>query len=310
MMHKQKSTLYIIRHTFVQVVWRLISLIDDKWAAKTHLPTGVTREVDIPYTEGEMEEQCLDIYFPEKMGERLPMILYIHGGGFISGDKKHTQQYAMTLAKEGYLVFNVNYRLAPKYKNPSQILDIFTALSWIKKHCEEYDGDPDRLFIAGDSAGAYLSALTALLCTDEKMKERFGIKPSFEGEALRGVILLSGLYDLETGTTRSFPSIKSDIEMFLGVGDIVEYKNIEHLSVLKNITENFPPVFLSSGEVDGLYPETIALIQVLKKKKIPRRALLFDKGEKEGFHGYQKHLRLRTARLCMKAVKEFLRAYR
>jgi acetyl esterase/lipase len=121
------------------------------------------------------------------------------------------------------------------------------------------------------------------------------------------VLLFSGLYDLETVLTRKFVAIRSDIEMFLGTMNIEEYQHVEAYSVLKNMTEAYPPTFISSGEVDGLHPESVELIKVLEKNQIYHDALLYDKKEKKAFHSYHMWLDLYTAQQCMERVGIFLK---
>lgn len=296
------------RHYMVRLLWKVIDKLADIQAAKAELPDGIEVKLDIPYVNMPNEKQHLDVYYPENANNQYPIVIYIHGGGFVSGDKSHTKQYCMTLAKEGYTVFSLNYRLAPQFTNPVQIADIMMAISWIEKNCAEYCGDGENIVIAGDSAGAYLAGLTASICTNLDLQAKLSFVSPITAKKLKGVVLFSGLFDLESGSARRFPGIKSDIEMLLGTNKIKDHQNIESYSVIKNIRGNFPPVFISSGEVDGLHPETIGLIDSLEKQRIHYKALLFDRTEKKAFHSYQQHLHLHTSKECMERVKEFLRS--
>lgn len=296
-----------IRHTLVRLIWRAVNAKDDKMSSKAALPGGVTKISDIPYVDDGPKGHLLDVYYPENNSGLLPVVLYIHGGGFIGGDKLHTRQYCVTLAKEGYVVFNINYRLAPDYKHPAQITDVLSAMSWVNEHCASYHGDRARVVLAGDSAGAYLAAVSACICTNGSMAGALGFKPAFSRQEIKGVLLFSGLYDLETTATRKYAGIKSDIELLLGTSSIKSYENLALYSVTKNITDKFPPAVVSSGEVDGLHPESVELVKVLTENNIYCKALLFDKTQKHAFHVYQKHLHLPTAKQCMESVTDFLK---
>jgi acetyl esterase/lipase len=234
------------------------------------------------------------------------VVIFIHGGGFVSGDKKQTKQYCMTLAKEGYVVFNINYRLAPHSRNFEQINDVLSAMKWVKENSNIYQGDDSKVIFAGDSAGAYLAGLAAIISTNEELAAKLNLKPVFSGKEIRGILLFSGLYDLETGSRTGFPSIKSDIEIFLGTDDIRGYKYLREFSVTGNITSKFPKTFISSGAIDWLHSESVELISTLDRNKVYHSELLFEKSKKKAMHNYQLRLDLDISKQCMKRALEFL----
>jgi acetyl esterase/lipase len=106
------------------------------------------------------EAHKLDLYLPERRGP-FPVVLIIHGGAFMFGDKSHDISTAGTdqLLARGYAVANVNYRLSGEAKAPAQVHDVKTAVRWLRTHAGEYDLDPDRIGAWGSSAGANLAAL-------------------------------------------------------------------------------------------------------------------------------------------------------
>lgn len=139
---------------------------------------------DIPY--GPHQRHRLDIYTPQNSSNTLlPVIVFIHGGGFLKGDKGddkhwHNSNVGRMVAREGYLGVVINYRLAPESTWPSGGEDIASTIEWLKINIKEYGGDPDKLFLLGTSAGAvHISTYIQLL--------------SKTGD-IRAAILLSGLY--------------------------------------------------------------------------------------------------------------------
>ncbi|MEY4565105.1 MAG: Carboxylesterase NlhH [Planctomycetota bacterium] len=90
---------------------------------------------------------------------RKPVVIMIHGGGWAAGDKWHMADHARQLAREGFVAFSVNYRLAPQWKFPAQVEDCREALKWVQQNADKYQMDPDRLALYGYSAGAHLAAL-------------------------------------------------------------------------------------------------------------------------------------------------------
>jgi arylformamidase len=117
----------------------------------------------IPYAEPETERQMLDVYAPTK-GKNLPVVVWIHGGGWQSGDKANVQKKPQAFVDKGFVFVSVNYRLLPDVTIKQMAGDVAKAIRWTHDHAKDYGGDPNTLFIMGHSAGAQLAAL---VCTDE-----------------------------------------------------------------------------------------------------------------------------------------------
>ncbi len=107
----------------------------------------------------------LDVYYPEgtKADAKLPVIIDIHGGGWMYGDKDLNKYYCLELANRGYVVFNMSYRLAPDVTVNEQLQDCAEALKWINENMESYPCDRSRILLTGDSAGGQLCAYSAAL---------------------------------------------------------------------------------------------------------------------------------------------------
>lgn len=302
-------TVGILRHETVKVVWAAIDQYNDKRFGGSMKPKGVDVKADVSYVAGDNGSDSnnagnahrLDIYRPESTGNlgvgdaassksKLPAIVYFHGGGFVAGDKRQTQQYCMTLAKDGYCVFNANYRLAPQFTNEEQVEDVICALKWVSDNCATYGADKDRIVIAGDSAGAYLSGMAACICTNEELAKKLNIETPVSNDQIKGVVLFCGLYDLATTSKLRFPGINSNLEMALGVDSIDNYEKLNDYSVANNITSKFPPTFISAGEADFLYPETASLAGKLKEKGVVCKTLLFGGSVRDAYHDYQLNL--------------------
>lgn len=128
----------------------------------------VARVTDTHYP-GPAGAQPLRIYVPATEGQGpLPVVLYFHGGGFIAGSIDVVAEANRTLANElGAIVVGAGYRLAPEHKFPAATDDTFAALKWVAGNIAEYGGDPARLVVMGDSAGANLAAVAAQRARDE-----------------------------------------------------------------------------------------------------------------------------------------------
>jgi acetyl esterase/lipase len=144
---------------------------------------------NVPYADPAEERQVLDIYAPDG-AQDLPVVFWIHGGGWQAGDKTDVQLKPHFFAKRGFVFVSTNYRLLPQVEMDVLIGDVARSLGWVHKHIAEYGGDPRRIFVMGHSAGAQLAAL---LCVDERYLQAEGV--SFG--VLKGCVPVDGdTYDL------------------------------------------------------------------------------------------------------------------
>lgn len=146
---------------------------------------------DIPYVKEGHKRQVLDIYTPdEPTGKGLPVMFWIHGGGWVVGDKSDVALKPKVLTERGFVFVSTNYRLLPEVTMEELIGDVARSLGWVHKHIAEYGGDPKRIFVGGHSAGAQLAAL---ICIDDRYLKKEGV--SFD--SLKGCVPVDGdTYDI------------------------------------------------------------------------------------------------------------------
>jgi len=154
---------------------------------------------DIPYAEPVQERQVLDVYSPSG-AKNLPVVFWIHGGGWQTGDKSSVQLKPQVFVEKGFVFVATNYRLLPNVEMGTINRDVATSLGWVYKHIAEYGGDPKRIFVMGHSAGAQLAAL---ICTDDRYLKAEGVPFN----VLKGCVPVDGdTYDvpaiIETAETR------------------------------------------------------------------------------------------------------------
>jgi acetyl esterase/lipase len=154
---------------------------------------------DIPYAEPANERQTLDVYAPEH-ANNLPVIFWIHGGGWQGGDKANVQAKPKAFVDKGYVFVSTNYRLLPDVDMETIVRDVAKSVHWVADHIAEFGGDPKRILVAGHSAGAQLAAL---ICTDESYLKAEGLSLAI----IKGCIPVDGdTYDvplmIETGAAR------------------------------------------------------------------------------------------------------------
>jgi arylformamidase len=126
---------------------------------------------NIPYVNPGHERQVLDVYWP-KEAKNLPVVFWIHGGGWQTGDKSDVQIKPKVFTEKGYLFVSTNYRLMPSVDMTTLVQDVAKSMHWVHDHIAEFGGDPKRILVMGHSAGAQLAAL---ICTDERYLKAEGL---------------------------------------------------------------------------------------------------------------------------------------
>ena len=126
---------------------------------------------NIPYAVPANERQMLDVYAPES-AKNLPVVFWIHGGGWVVGDKTSVQAKPKAFVDKGYVFVSTNYRFLPNVDMETIVRDIAKSIHWVHDHIAEYGGDPKRLLVMGHSAGAQLAAL---ICTDDRYLKAEGL---------------------------------------------------------------------------------------------------------------------------------------
>jgi acetyl esterase/lipase len=155
-------------------------------------PDAVRVVKDIDYVEAQKYENgkdLLDLYLPEGAKD-VPVVVFFHGGGLRQGDKNECEHVGRALAAKGIGAAVVNYRLSPGVAHPAHAEDGARSIAWVNKHVKEYGGNPERIYLAGHSAGAYLASL---LSTDARYLKAQGLSP----KSLAGVIPISGFFWVE-----------------------------------------------------------------------------------------------------------------
>jgi arylformamidase len=163
--------------------------------------TGQAQEIkrSIPYATPAHERQVLDVYSPSQAKD-LPVVFWIHGGGWQAGDKSDVQLKPQAFMDKGFVFVSTNYRLLPDFDMGTIVRDIAKSIRWVHDHIAEYGGDQERLFIMGHSAGAQLAAL---VCIDDRYLKAEGLSLAI----IKGCVPVDGdTYDvpaiIETAETR------------------------------------------------------------------------------------------------------------
>ena len=278
------SASQILREKFKQA--------DDIRDAGLTTPEGIERWDDIVYGTDRVW-QSLDVYRPRSMaGQKLPVIVSVHGGGWVYGDKQRYQYYCMDLSQRGFAVVNFSYRLAPENKFPASMEDVNAVFRWTLDHAEEYGFDARRIYAVGDSAGAHQLALYCCICADPTYAAKYPFcTPA--GFLPAAVALNCGAYGMSGPSAEARSPLMAE---YLPGGGTEE--ELALIDVLRHIPEGFPPVFIMTAMGDFLKDQARELAAVLAEKQTPFMYRLYGSKAEPLGHVFHCDIRSRAAKLC------------
>ncbi len=235
-------------------------------------PAGVRERCNLsygPYGKANL----LDVYWPEG-ADLCPVIVNVHGGGYVYGNKEVYKRYCMDLARRGFTVVNINYRLAPRWKFPAPLEDIHNAMVWLAEQGEAYHADTDKLFMVGDSAGAQLVSQYAAMVTNPAYMTLFGpYKPGPGPMRLRAIGLNCGMYD---AVQQAAPPRKGIAKDYLGRRLTADDPRLQ---VLDAIGENYPAAHITTACHDFLRPCASPMYDLLTSRGIDCRMDVYGSEE-------------------------------
>jgi acetyl esterase/lipase len=249
----------------------------------------------------------LDLFVPVGVPSGAPMVLWVHGGGFVSSSSATVADYAITLAAEGFVVGSLDYTLAPEAQHPTPVRQASAALGYLRSHAAALGGDAQALTIGGDSAGAQIASETAAAETSATLAAADGIAQPTPSERLRGVVLFCGLYDMRTVAATGFPALRTYLWAYTGHRDWLTAPGIDRMSTTAQATAAYPPTFLSVGDADPFRTQASELATALRTKGVPVSTLFWN-GTGDGLgHEYQFDLSKPQARTALSATTAFIR---
>ncbi|HEY6255263.1 MAG TPA: alpha/beta hydrolase [Xanthobacteraceae bacterium] len=274
------------------------------------VPDGISAQRGLSYAPGD-RDALFDVFAPANAQMALSAVIWVHGGGFISGSRSDLSGYLQILAAPGYVTIAIDYTPAPEARFPTPVRQTNAALAHIVANVKYLNIDPERIFLAGDSAGAQIAAQTALVISDANYARRMGIDPGMKRASLRGLVLFCGPYDPSSlnfeGPFADF--MRTVLWSYLGTTNPRDAR-VAQMSVLPHVTAAYPPVFISVGNADPLAPQSVAFAEALRAQGIEVDALFFPKDHNPPLdHEYQLLLSTDAGRLAFDRSVAFLKAH-
>ena len=267
---------------------------------------GVRVERNIVYREEGRLRLRLDVFRPDGEpadGGLRPGLMQIHGGAWVIGDKREQGLPLLNhMALQGWVGFNVNYRLSPRAAWPDHLIDLKHFVAWYKEHAEEYGADPDFLCVTGGSAGGHLTAMVALSANEPEFQ------PGFEDAdtTVQGAVPFYGVYNLfEAGPWPVPLGATRLMEKTVVKKPFAENREVyAKASPVTYISEDAPPFFVIHGSRDSLIPVPEARRFVERLRDVSAAPVIYAemKGAQHAFDVFPSY---RTARV-VEAVERYL----
>jgi acetyl esterase/lipase len=207
----------------------------------------------------------------------LPAVVWIHGGGFVSGRPGDVANYSRILADQGFAVVSAGYTIAPEARFPTPVVQVNRLLEHLAAHAGDYGIDPSRIVLAGDSAGAQIAAQVALVTTSPDAAAELDIRPALPADGIRGVLLFCGPFDLSRMNGRGIGGwfVNTTAWSYSGSRDWREDASFARFSVAGRVTPTFPPTFITVGNADPLAPQSKIMAEALERAGVGVETLFF-----------------------------------
>jgi acetyl esterase/lipase len=239
-------------------------------------PEGTTLHGNIPYNEDTLKKHLLDIYLPPNASGKVPLVIWVHGGGWLSNDKYadlgYMKQTVAAIINQGYALASIDYRFSTQAVFPAQMLDCNRAISFLYENADKYGFDKDRFALMGFSAGGHLASMVGL--SKNNAVDAFFMPGSSKKFSFKAVVDFYGPADLTL-----FPGAndaKSPEGLLIGAAPLDRPDLAKIASPVSYVDEKDPPFLIIHGEKDDLVsPRQSQLLHAwLKVKGVPSELII------------------------------------
>ena len=224
---------------------------------------GVIEHRNISYLADSKLAHTLDVFFPAGQKGPLPVVINVHGGGLVMGNKEFNRYFCANLCKQGFVVFSIEYRLAPEVTVFRQLDDVAAAVDYVDLVCGQYAGKPGEVFMVGDSAGAFLILYTAAIQRNRKLASVMKVTPA--KLPIEKIALISGMF---------YTTKLDSIGLFLSESLYgKDYRKAPFYPYLDpgniEVCNSIPPAMFFTSRNDNLRRYTRRLANVLASQNLP-----------------------------------------
>ena len=287
-------------------------MITDETAYQKSLP-HVTVKNDLTYTS-DYDRSTFDLYYPQG-ASKVPVVFWVHGGGYVGGDKEGAKEFATYLADRGQVaVVSLNYEWAPSLEYPGQVKQINQAYQSIKKEAAQYPMlDFKKVIFGGDSAGSQIAGQFLAIQTNSDYAKDMKMTQVIPSGDIKGFISYCGPVDLkqmahQTSDDRFMKFfVKTVAWSLLGTKDWKNSKELQQVSLVNKLTKELPPTYITDGNAYSFQDQGIAFDQKLQELDVPVKSLFYKDVPEAVNHEYQFDYSLEESKKCLDETLDFLK---
>ncbi|KAB8287712.1 alpha/beta hydrolase [Bifidobacterium avesanii] len=276
-----------VRDAAIRAFARFVDAGVKRRESRLAVPQDVTAEAPVPYLPDGDDSHRLELMRPSEAASRrspLPLIVDVHGGGWIHGHLDVNRFYCSRLAERGFAVANVDYRNQPDTDLAGQVRDLFAALRWLASHAADERLDLGNVFLTGDSAGAHLASLIHCVNRSARLQAAFGVDP-VPGIRVRALGLVNGVVE---GTYRVEPpspllemADRALLKVMCGGDPHAPWRPYRSFERFMDGVD-VPPVFVMTGLADPFYDQSVRLMRYLRSRGVEVEDMIWPKDRRLG----------------------------
>jgi len=299
----------LIRHMFNSEV----KISDHKSFNKAKSNVEVTLN---HHYNSKFKDSTYDLYLPKNNIQPVPVLIWVHGGGYVGGDKSGVKEFATRLSSDAQIaIVSMNYEKAPESKYPNQLIQVSELVKSIKKESLP-KLELSNMMFGGDSAGAQIALQYALTQTNEQYGASMHVPHLLEQGTIKATVSYCGPLDLEkikdTKSSSNFMKffVRTVAWSELGTKNWKTSPQLKQASLVKYLTDEFPPAYITDGNAYSFQDQGISFKNKLRTLSVPVKGLFFNKSKQEISHEYQFDYSTPEAKDCYSQTLSFIEQYK
>ncbi|WP_314067868.1 alpha/beta hydrolase [uncultured Vagococcus sp.] len=270
----------------------------------------VSLKEDLTY-ESLIPQNKYDLVTP-KEGDNFPVIIWVHGGAYVGGQKSDVSVYANMLAAEGYAVVNMEYDLAPNTRYPGPLVQMNDLYKELQKVSDKYSLDLNHLIVAGDSAGGQIASQFINIQMNDQYSQELNFLQEVPKNTIKGAVLFCSPFSLnELATTRRLPLVDYFIRnvgwAYTGKADWAKSDIAKEADLLNAVTGDFPQTFITDGNKGSFEDQAQSFAKLLESQGTAVTTAFYPISEAELTHEYQFDMTLPQSQETFEALVAFLK---
>lgn len=262
------------------------------------------------------KDNIYDLYLPKTNIQPVPVLIWVHGGGYVGGDKSGVKEFATKLSSDAQIaIVSMNYEKAPESKYPNQLIQVSELVKSLKNE-NLPKLELSNIMFGGGSAGAQIALQYTLTQTNEKYGASLNVPHLLKQGTIKGTVSYCGPLNLEqikdTKSSSSFMKffVQTVAWSELGTKNWKTSPQLKQASLVEYLTDEFPPTYITDGNTYSFQEQGIAFKDRLKELSVPVKSLFYNKTKKEITHEYQFDYSTSEAKDCYEQTLSFIKQYK